>query len=164
MISHLLHPVVDILLKIVTMPLDFIMWFILFFSDNDHILLWGRNKFHTLKKWCKVYQETIHSINLTINYKQTHCIKCEWLKKYFLVNHKKRCLHCIWKKIFWPKWHSSWNAIYKQEGSKHQHYWTTFSRHVRKQSLWRFKNSHNAAADAADDVRMTTRKQTPTEP
>ncbi len=66
------------------------MWIIfLIFFDNDHILLWGRNKFHTLKKWCKVYQETIHSINLTINSKQTHCIKCEWLKKYFLVNHKK---------------------------------------------------------------------------
>ncbi len=45
------------------------MWIIIIFSDNDHILLWGRNKFHTLKKWCKVYQETIHSINLTINYK-----------------------------------------------------------------------------------------------
>ncbi len=26
------------------------------------------------------------------------------------------------------------------------------------------QNSHNAAADADDDVRMTTRKQTPTEP
>ncbi len=62
--------------------------------------------------------------------------------KIFSVNHKKDVYIAC----------KMWNYMkrnYKQEGSKHQHYWTTFSSHVRKQSLWRFKNSHNAAADAA---------------
>lgn len=34
----------------------------------------------------------------------------------------------------------------------------------RKKNMWRLKNPHNAPAAAADDVRVTTRKQTPPEP